>query len=146
MTQFPTYMHSIRKLSHDEMWLQSELRRIGPNCLNEGNEAARMRALELLALKMRNERDAPAVPQEPVAIIRCWTTPNGEGQSQLFEWCDPGIEAIADGEYKLYAAPQPQPRLTDAEILTLWAQTYVERGASGIEFARDIEKKVRGEA
>jgi len=45
----------------------------------------------------------------------------------------------------VYLAPQQRPRLTDAEILTLWAQTYVERGASGIEFARDIEKKVRGE-
>jgi len=58
MTQFPTYMHSIRKLSHDKMWLQSELRRIDPNCLNEGNEAARMRALEKLAVEMRNELDA----------------------------------------------------------------------------------------
>jgi len=58
MTQFPAYMHTIRKLSHDEQWMQSELRRIDPNCLNEGNEQARMRALEILALEMRNERDA----------------------------------------------------------------------------------------
>lgn len=58
MTQFPAYMHSIRKLSQDEQWLQSELRRIDPNCLNEGFEADRMRALEILALEMRNERDA----------------------------------------------------------------------------------------
>ncbi len=41
------YIHTIRKLSQDEMWLQSELRRIDPNCLNEGNESARMRALNL---------------------------------------------------------------------------------------------------
>ena len=58
MNQFPTYMHTIRKLSHDEQWLQSELRRIDPNCLNKGNEAAHVRALEILALEMRNERDA----------------------------------------------------------------------------------------
>lgn len=38
MTQFPAYMHSIRKLSQDEQWLRSELRRIDPNCLNEGND------------------------------------------------------------------------------------------------------------
>jgi len=41
-----------------KQWMQSELRRIDPNCLNEGNEQARMRALEILALEMRNERDA----------------------------------------------------------------------------------------
>lgn len=58
MSQFPAFMHTIRKLSDDERWLQSELRRIDPNCFNEGNEAARMLALELLALEMRNERDA----------------------------------------------------------------------------------------
>jgi hypothetical protein len=92
------------------------------------------------------EADAPAVPQEPVAIIRCWTTPNGEGQSQLFEWCDPGIEAIADGEYKLYAAPQPQPRLTDAEIDDLAvANTLYSREVHIHSFARAIEAKIRSE-
>lgn len=53
-----TYIHTIRKLSENERWLQSELRRIDPNCLNEGNEASRMRALEILAVELRNERDA----------------------------------------------------------------------------------------
>jgi len=92
------------------------------------------------------EADAPAVPQEPVAIIRCWTTPNGEGQSQLFEWCDPGIEALADGEYKLYAAPQPQPRLTDAEIDDLAvANTLYSRQVHIHSFARAIEAKIRSE-
>jgi hypothetical protein len=92
------------------------------------------------------EADAPAVPQKPVAIIRCWTTPNGEGQSQLFEWCDPGIEAIADGEYKLYAAPQPQPRLTDAEIDDLAvAHTLYSRQVHIHSFARAIEAKIRSE-
>lgn len=58
MTQFPAFMHTIRKLSQDEQWIQSELRRIDPRCLDECNEAARMRALEILAIEMRNERDA----------------------------------------------------------------------------------------
>lgn len=58
MNQFPAYMHNIRKLSHDEQWLQTNLHRIDPNCLNEGCESARVRALEILALEMRNERDA----------------------------------------------------------------------------------------
>lgn len=58
MNQPNTYIHTIRKLSENERWLQSELRRIDPNCLNEGNEVARMRALEILAIEMRNERDA----------------------------------------------------------------------------------------
>ena len=58
MTQFPAFMHTIRKLSDDERWLQSELRRIDPNCQAEGNEAARMRAPEKLDVEMRNERDA----------------------------------------------------------------------------------------
>ena len=58
MNPFPTCMHNIRKLIHDEQWLQTNLRRIDPNCLNEGCESARVRALEILALEMRNERDA----------------------------------------------------------------------------------------
>lgn len=79
-----------------------------------------------------------AVPQEPVAILN-----HAHGVHAIRSV---NIAGLPDGEYKLFAAPQPQPRLTDAEILTLWAQTYVERGTSGIEFARAIEKKVRGEA
>ena len=61
------------------------------------------------------EADAPAVPQEPVAIIRCWTK-NGEGHSELVDWCCPGIESLPDGEHKLFAAPQQRPRLTEREI------------------------------
>lgn len=52
------YLHTTRKLSDDERWLQANLRRIDPNCLNDANEPARVRALEILALEMRNERDA----------------------------------------------------------------------------------------
>jgi len=58
MNQPTNYIHTIRKLSENERWLQANLRRIDPNCLNDGNEAARMRALEILAIEMRNERDA----------------------------------------------------------------------------------------
>ena len=79
-----------------------------------------------------------AVPQGPVAILN-----HAHGVHAIRSV---NIAGLPDGEYKLFAAPQPQPRLTDAEILTLWAQTYVERGTSGIEFARVIEAKVRGEA
>lgn len=40
----------------------------------------------------------------------------------------------------LYTAPQParQP-LTKAQVLDLWEQTYVQRGTSGLEFARAVE-------
>lgn len=54
----PDYLHTIRQLSEDQRWLQTELRRIDPNCMNDGNEQARVRALEILAIEMRNERDA----------------------------------------------------------------------------------------
>lgn len=76
----------------------------------------------------------PAVPQEPVAILN-----HAHGVHAIRSV---NIAGLPDGEYKLFAAPQQQPRLTDEEILTLWAQTYVERGTSGIEFARMIEAAV----
>ena len=89
-----------------------------------------------------------AVPQEPVAwqyrgrpaVNREW------GEWQTVGHKPKGPECTRFMMRPLFAAPQPQPRLTDEEILTLWAQTYVERGTSGIEFARVIEAKVRGEA
>ena len=88
------------------------------------------------------------VPQEPVAwqyrgrpaVNREW------GEWQTVGHKPKGPECTRFMMRPLFAAPPPQPRLTDAEILTLWAQTYVERGTSGIEFARVIEAKVRGEA
>ena len=89
-----------------------------------------------------------AVPQEPVAwqyrgrpaVNREW------GEWHTVGHKPKGPECTRFMMRPLFAAPPPQPRLTDAEILTLWAQTYVERGTSGIEFARVIEAKVRGEA
>ena len=90
------------------------------------------------------EKPAPAVPQEPVAwqyrgrpaVNREW------GEWHTVGHKPKGPECTRFMMRPLFAAPQPQPRLTDAEILTLWAQTYVERGTSGIEFARAIEAAV----
>ena len=90
------------------------------------------------------EADAPAVPQEPVAwqyrgrpaVNREW------GEWHTVGHKPKGPECTRFMMRPLFAVPQPQPRLTDAEILTLWAQTYVERGTSGIEFARVIEAAV----
>lgn len=84
------------------------------------------------------EADGKAVPQEPVAWyeynagLDAWFLSYGHNPKAA-------TRPLVFGD----AAPQPQrPMLTDAEILTLWAQTYVERGTSGIEFARAIEAAV----
>jgi len=113
------------------------------------------------------EADAPAVPQEPVAWF-AFADNNGPVPLELYGWDEKackhavltnarsvGWKGTVEGYLMqmgwtlepLYAAPQPQrPRLTDAEIMSMWYQTYVRQGTSGIEFARAIEKKVRGEA
>lgn len=96
------------------------------------------------------EADAPAVPQEHDlhnAIMNIQATPDKTAgvNFQLAYKMGHRDARHAAAELAL-ASSQQRPRLTDAEILTLWAQTYVERGTSGIEFARAIEKKVRGEA
>lgn len=39
-----------------------------------------------------------------------------------------------------------KPELTDAQILELWEQTYVQRGTSGIEFARCVLALAAGAA
>lgn len=39
-----------------------------------------------------------------------------------------------------------RPELTDAQILELWKQTYVQRGTSGIEFARAVLALAAGAA
>ena len=59
------------------------------------------------------------------------------------------IKRAIQAEDALHAAqkeierPKSKPELTDAQILELWEQTYVQRGTSGIEFARAIEREVR---
>ena len=85
------------------------------------------------------EADAPAVPQEPVAILN-----HAHGVHAIRSV---NIAGLPDGEYKLFAAPQQQPRLTDEEIEDFAdASTGYSRMVDIKYFARAIEKKVRGEA
>ena len=114
------------------------------------------------------EADAQAVPQEPVAYLAwrdgkpCWEgddcvcqdavypVDHDDDRTSMPVYLSPQPQRplLTEDEIfePLYAAPQPQrPRLTDAEIMSMWYQTYVRQGTSGIEFARAIEKKVRGE-
>jgi len=39
----------------------------------------------------------------------------------------------------IYLTTQQRKPLTKAQVLELWEQTYVQRGSTGIEFARAIE-------
>ena len=61
------------------------------------------------------------------------------------------IKRAIQAEDTLHAAQKEiahlksKPKLTDAEILELWERTYVQRGTSGIEFARAIEAHILGE-
>ena len=61
------------------------------------------------------------------------------------------IKRAIQAEDALHAAQKEiarlksKPKLTDAEILKLWERTYVQRGTSGIEFARAIEARILGE-
>lgn len=50
--------------------------------------------------------------------------------------------AIADqlAVCRVLAESEDDMELTDAQILTLWEETYVQRGWTGIEFARAIER------
>lgn len=86
------------------------------------------------------EADGKAVPQEPVAFI-C--------HGHLYKW--PSEDAFCgnpEDHIPLYAAPQPQPRLTDAEIKAIEHETDMKSsiGDWSNYFARAIEAKVRGEA
>lgn len=49
---------------------------------------------------------AQAVPTEPVGRIRTWHK-NGERHADLIDWED-GINALADGEHKLYSVNHAQ--------------------------------------
>jgi len=141
---------------------------LGVASLSDSFESAKQKLGELIAWHVAVATDPavngglslqPAVPQEPVA----WKTDISSGKLRFtigvqtftiyytvddkeeLKWMQEQLNIALSR----LAAPQPQPqrpRLTDAEILALWAQTYVERGTSGIEFARAVEKKVRGEA
>ena len=109
--------------------------------LRECHATTHTRAIIDAAADMLEADVQPAVPQEPVA----WYEYNADLDAWFLAY---GHSPKAKTRPLVFgdAAPQQRPRLTDAEILALWAQTYVERGTSGIEFARAVEKKVRGEA
>lgn len=88
--------------------------------------------------------------REPVA----WAI-SYDGVTPYTLWCE-GDGALLDCEVKrqggttrkmpLFTRPMPAQdvtelvELTDAQILTLWEETYVQRGWTGIEFARAIER------
>jgi len=96
----------------------------------------------------------PAVPQEPVT----WRTDTSSGKLR-FTIGNQTFTIDYDADYKeelqwmetqlitalcRMAASQPQrPKLTDEEIAHMWAYNP---GWSAVDFARAIEKKVRGEA
>ena len=131
---------------------------LGVANLSDSYESAKRKLRALIDLNVAIATDPavnggmslqPAVQQEPVAWqYRGRPAVNHEwGEWHTVGYKPKGPECTRFMMRPLFAEPQPQqPRMTDAEILTLWAQTYVERGTSGIEFARAIEKKVRGEA
>ena len=62
------------------------------------------------------------------------------------------IKRAIQAEDALHAAQKEiehlksKPKLTDAQILVLWEQTYVQRGTSGIEFARAVLALAAGSA
>ena len=126
---------------------------LGVANLSDSYESAKRKLRALIDLNVAIATDPainggmslqPIVPQEPVAwqyrgrpaVNREW------GEWHTVGHKPKGPECTRFMMRPLFAAPPPQPRLTDAEILTLWAQTYVERGTSGIEFARVIEAAV----
>ena len=71
---------------------------------------------------------------EPVAEVKR----NSSGQIYI-DWRD-GESAIVNlvGTV-LYTTPPQRKPLTKSQVLDLWEQTYVQRGSTGIEFARAIE-------
>ena len=57
-TPTPAYLHTIRKMTRDEQWLAAQVRRIAPHSTEPCHECGYVRALEILAIELRNERDA----------------------------------------------------------------------------------------
>jgi hypothetical protein len=68
---------------------------------------------------------------EPVAYLN----PDDLCADTAFRWCK-----IDEFTQPVYTTPQPKREpLTKDQILALWEDTYVQRGSTGIEFARAIE-------
>lgn len=121
---------------------------LGVANLSDSYESAKRKLRALIDLNVAIATDPavnggmslqPAVPQEPVAILN-----HAHGVHAIRSV---NIAGLPDGEYKLFAAPQQQPRLTDEEIEDFAdASTGYSRMVDIKYFARAIEKKVRGEA
>ena len=68
-----------------------------------------------------------------------------EGDGPLLD-CEVKRQGGTTQKMPLFTRPMPAQdvtelvELTDAQILTLWEETYVQRGWTGIEFARAIER------
>ena len=125
---------------------------LGVANLSDSYESAKRKLRALIDLNVAIATDPainggmslqPIVPQEPVAILN-----HAHGVHAIRSV---NIAGLPDGEYKLYTAPQPQPRLTDGEVYTAYIEATNQTLRPQDErlafaFARAIEKKVRGEA
>jgi hypothetical protein len=81
---------------------------------------------------VESEKQSDSV--EPVA----WST--AIGKYAHVKWGKARPEYPVRYEIPLYTHTQPKREpLTDEQILALWEDTYVQRGSTGIEFARAIE-------
>lgn len=82
---------------------------------------------------------------EPVAYRWVWKSKPHDIEGWCYTSTPPNSPELQEIE-KLFTCPMPAHdvtelvELTDAQILTLWEETYVQRGWTGIEFARAIER------
>ena len=132
---------------------------LGVANLSDSYESAKRKLRALIDLNVAIATDPavnggmslqPAVPQEPVAwqyrgrpaVNREW------GEWHTVGHKPKGPECTRFMMRPLFAAPQPQPRLTDAEIKAIEHETDMKSsiGDWSNYFARAIEAKVRGEA
>ena len=89
------------------------------------------------ACRFARERDALRAQLATIAATEphYWEYKGSLYQSKVNDACE-----------ALFTRPMPAQdvtelvELTDAQILTLWEETYVQRGWTGIEFARAIER------
>ena len=74
--------------------------------------------------------------REPVAW-RAWFDADNSAKWLFTLW--PEEEHPSFDWQPLYTTPPQRKPLTKSQVLDLWEQTYVQRGSTGIEFARAIE-------
>ena len=82
----------------------------------------------------QHDRNVDRVEQEPFAFLH---PQKGFYFAKLTKILAPTIVDVEP--LALYTTPQQRKPLTKSQVLDLWEQTYVQRGATGIEFARAIE-------